>query len=80
MTAYLVRRLLYAIPILIGVNLLTFALFFVVNTPDGISTKASFNSRRNGVDRATIAKREPTRSSVTRVSWAMFSETPTSCR
>lgn len=37
MTAYLVRRLLYAIPILIGVNLLTFALFFVVNTPDDMA-------------------------------------------
>lgn len=34
MLAYIVRRLLYAIPILIGVNILTFALFFVVNTPD----------------------------------------------
>ena len=33
MLAYILRRLLYAIPILIGVNLLTFALFFVVNTP-----------------------------------------------
>ena len=31
MFAYLVRRLLYAIPILIGVNLITFALFFVVS-------------------------------------------------
>jgi len=35
--AYIVRRLLYAIPILIGVNLLTFALFFVVNTPDDMA-------------------------------------------
>ena len=34
MFAYLVRRLLYAVPILIGVNIITFALFFVVNTPD----------------------------------------------
>ena len=34
MTAYIVRRLLYAIPILIGVNALTFVLFFVVNSPD----------------------------------------------
>jgi peptide/nickel transport system permease protein len=33
-TAYIIRRLLYAIPILIGVNLLTFALFFVLNSPD----------------------------------------------
>jgi peptide/nickel transport system permease protein len=35
--AYIVRRLLYAIPILVGVNLLTFALFFVVNTPDDMA-------------------------------------------
>ncbi len=37
MIAYLIRRILYAIPILIGVNLLTFALFFVVNTPDDMA-------------------------------------------
>jgi len=37
MIAYIVRRMLYAIPILIGVNLITFALFFVVNTPDDIA-------------------------------------------
>ncbi|WP_374278528.1 ABC transporter permease [Azonexus sp.] len=37
MLAYIVRRLLYALPILIGVNLLTFALFFVVNTPDDMA-------------------------------------------
>ncbi len=37
MIAYIVRRLLYAIPILIGVNLLTFALFFMVNTPDDMA-------------------------------------------
>ena len=37
MLAYIVRRLLYAIPILVGVNLLTFALFFVVNTPDDMA-------------------------------------------
>jgi peptide/nickel transport system permease protein len=36
-TAYIVRRLLYAIPILIGVNLLTFVLFFVVNSPDDMA-------------------------------------------
>jgi len=33
-TAYVIRRLLYAIPILIGVNLITFVLFFVLNSPD----------------------------------------------
>ncbi|OIP09898.1 MAG: peptide ABC transporter permease [Rhodocyclales bacterium CG17_big_fil_post_rev_8_21_14_2_50_68_7] len=37
MLAYIVRRVLYAIPILIGVNLLTFTLFFVVNTPDDMA-------------------------------------------
>ena len=37
MFAYLVRRVLYAIPILIGVNLITFALFFMVNTPDDMA-------------------------------------------
>lgn len=37
MIAYILRRVLYAIPILIGVNLLTFALFFVVNTPDDMA-------------------------------------------
>lgn len=34
MLAYIIRRLLYSVPILVGVNLLTFALFFMVNTPD----------------------------------------------
>lgn len=37
MFAYIVRRLLYALPILIGVNLITFALFFVVNSPDDMA-------------------------------------------
>jgi peptide/nickel transport system permease protein len=37
MIAYIVRRALYAIPILIGVNLLTFLLFFKVNTPDDMA-------------------------------------------
>jgi len=37
MFAYIIRRLLYAIPILIGVNVLTFALFFVVNSPDDMA-------------------------------------------
>lgn len=37
MIRYLLRRLLYAFPILIGVNLITFFLFFVVNTPDNMA-------------------------------------------
>jgi len=35
--AYVVRRVLYAIPILIGINIITFALFFLVNTPDDMA-------------------------------------------
>lgn len=45
MFAYLVRRLLYALPILIGVNLLTFALFFVVNSPDDMARMQLGNKR-----------------------------------
>ncbi len=37
MLAYIVRRVLYAVPILIGVNLITFTLFFVVNSPDDMA-------------------------------------------
>ena len=37
MTAYIIRRLLYAVLILIGVNLITFWLFFKVNTPDDVA-------------------------------------------
>jgi peptide/nickel transport system permease protein len=37
MIAYIIRRVLYAIPILIGVNVITFALFFVINTPDDMA-------------------------------------------
>jgi peptide/nickel transport system permease protein len=37
MLAYILRRIIYAIPILIGVNLITFALFFMVNSPDDMA-------------------------------------------
>jgi peptide/nickel transport system permease protein len=37
MISYIIRRLLYAIPILIGINVITFLLFFVVNTPDDMA-------------------------------------------
>ena len=37
MIAYIIRRALYAIPILIGVNVLTFVLFFVINSPDDMA-------------------------------------------
>jgi hypothetical protein len=51
--AYIVRRLLYAMPILIGVNLITFALFFVVNTPDDMARM------QLGVKRVTPEAIEP---------------------
>src|SRR2546423_240232 len=48
MLAYIVRRVLYAIPILIGVNLITFALFFVVNTPDDMARMQLGTKRVSG--------------------------------
>lgn len=40
MTGYVLRRLLYGVLILIGVNLFTFILFFAVNTPDDMARLA----------------------------------------
>jgi len=37
MLSYILGRIFYAVPILIGVNLITFTLFFVVNTPDDMA-------------------------------------------
>ena len=37
MINYIIRRIAYAFPILIGVNVITFILFFVVNTPDDMA-------------------------------------------
>jgi len=37
MISYLLRRVLYAIPILIGVNIITFTLFFIISTPDDMA-------------------------------------------
>ena len=37
MIDYIIRRLLYALPLLLGINLLTFVLFFVVNTPEDMA-------------------------------------------
>ena len=37
MISYIIRRFLYAIPLLIAVNILTFTLFFVVNSPDDMA-------------------------------------------
>lgn len=37
MWTYILRRVLYAIPILLGVNLLTFVLFFFINSPNDVA-------------------------------------------
>jgi len=37
MIQYILRRILYAVPLLMGVNILTFILFFVVNSPDDMA-------------------------------------------
>ncbi|MEI6354648.1 MAG: ABC transporter permease [Methylococcus sp.] len=37
MSAYLLRRLLTTVPLLIGINLLTFVLFFVINSPEDMA-------------------------------------------
>jgi peptide/nickel transport system permease protein len=37
MLTYIIRRILYAIPIILGVNILTALLFFYVNTPDDMA-------------------------------------------
>ena len=37
MTQYILRRLLYSLPLLMGVNILTFVLFFVINSPDDMA-------------------------------------------
>lgn len=39
MINYIIRRCLYAIPIIIGVNIITFGLFFIVNSPDEMARK-----------------------------------------
>jgi peptide/nickel transport system permease protein len=45
MLKYIVRRIVYAVPILIGVNIITFLLFFSVNSPDDMA-RAQLGSKR----------------------------------
>ena len=53
MLNYITRRTLYAIPILIGVNLITFVLFFIVNSPDDMARQilGEKNITQQDVDR-----------------------------
>ncbi len=57
MIAYLLRRIAYALPILLGVNLITFALFFVVNTPDDMA-RMHLGMKRVSVDAISQWKAE----------------------
>ena len=53
MVNYIVRRVLYGLLILIGVNLLTFVLFFAINTPDDMA-RINIGGKRVSAD--AIAK------------------------
>ncbi|MGH1541042.1 MAG: ABC transporter permease [Arenicella sp.] len=57
MIAYIIRRLLYAIPILIGVNILTFILFFYVNSPDDIA-QSQLGDKRTTPEAVALWKAE----------------------
>ena len=37
MVKYLLKRILYVVPIIFAVNLVTFCMFFVLNSPDNIA-------------------------------------------
>ena len=54
---YILRRCLYAVLILIGVNLLTFTLFFAVNSPDNIA-RLNIGGKRVSADAITKWKAE----------------------
>ena len=49
MINYLLRRVVYGILILLGVNLITFVLFFAVNTPDDMA-RLNLGGRRVTAD------------------------------
>jgi peptide/nickel transport system permease protein len=53
MVNYIIRRVLYGLLILIGVNLLTFVLFFAINTPDDMA-RINIGGKRVSAD--AIAK------------------------
>ena len=57
MIAYIVRRTLYALPILIGVNLIVFVLFFFVNSPDDMA-RAHLGQKRVTPEQIDGWKRE----------------------
>ena len=59
---YLIRRILYAVPIMIGVLLLTFVLFFASQTPESLAARVLGQTRaprrrRNGSHAAATTSR-----------------------
>lgn len=57
MMSYIIRRILYALPILLGVNIITFLLFFYVNSPDDIA-RAQLGDRHLTEEAVTQWKRD----------------------
>jgi peptide/nickel transport system permease protein len=57
MMTYIIRRCLYAIPVLFGVNVLVFLLFFLVNSPDHMA-RAHLGQKRVTPEQVDAWKRE----------------------
>ena len=57
MISYIIRRVLYAIPILIGVNIFVFGVFFIVNSPDDMA-RLHLGSKRVTPEQVDKWKRE----------------------
>src|SRR5262245_49168560 len=57
MMTYIIRRCLYAIPVLFGVNILVFLLFFFVNSPDHMA-RAHLGQKRVTPEQIDAWKRE----------------------
>jgi peptide/nickel transport system permease protein len=57
MMVYIIRRLLYAVPILVGINILVFILFFIVNTPDDMA-RAHLGTKYSNIDQIDAWKRQ----------------------
>jgi peptide/nickel transport system permease protein len=57
MMAYIIRRSLYAVPILLGVNMVVFLLFFFVNSPDDMA-RAHLGRKRVTPEQIDRWKRE----------------------
>ncbi|MEE3003804.1 MAG: ABC transporter permease [Pseudomonadota bacterium] len=58
MLSYILKRTLYMIPILLGVNIITFMLFFMVNTPDDMARMqlGNKNITPDAIERWKISK------------------------